>query len=121
LDTFMFEFDIQGLEDGVKHRLRCRHLLSDPEEDGKQPWSLVGDVVPCCALMGCLQSHGVLSSKYGDFLFLIHRSHSISFTRAQGIPKFKIGLLAPCWYSHSTLGDGDGVLHRSPRRRRGAP
>jgi hypothetical protein len=23
--------------------------------------------------------------------FLIHRSHSISFTRAQGIPKYKIG------------------------------
>jgi hypothetical protein len=25
------------------------------------------------------------------FFFLIHRSHSISFTRAQGIPKYKIG------------------------------
>ncbi len=24
------------------------------------------------------------------FVFLIHRSHSISFTRAQGIPKYKI-------------------------------
>ena len=24
------------------------------------------------------------------FFFLIHRSHSISFTRAQGIPKYKI-------------------------------
>ena len=31
--------------------------------------------------------------KYLDwgFFFLIHRSHSISFTRAQGIPKYKIG------------------------------
>ncbi len=27
----------------------------------------------------------------GCFFFLIHRSHSISFTRAQGIPKYKIG------------------------------
>jgi hypothetical protein len=27
---------------------------------------------------------------YGVF-FLIHRFHSISFTRAQGIPKYKIG------------------------------
>jgi len=25
------------------------------------------------------------------FVFLIRRSHSISFTRAQGIPKYKIG------------------------------
>jgi hypothetical protein len=25
------------------------------------------------------------------FVFLIHRFHSISFTRAQGIPKYKIG------------------------------
>ena len=25
------------------------------------------------------------------FVFIIHRFHSISFTRAQGIPKYKIG------------------------------
>jgi hypothetical protein len=32
------------------------------------------------------------------FVFLIHRSHSISFTRVQGIPKYKIGNAygAPC-------------------------
>ena len=30
-------------------------------------------------------------SIFACFFFLIHRSHSISFTRAQGIPKYKIG------------------------------
>ena len=39
---------------------------------------------PCC----CKGHPGTLR---GEF-FLIRRSHSISFTRAQGIPKYKIGL-----------------------------
>ena len=34
----------------------------------------------------------VVSAAYRAlFFFLIHRFHSISFTRAQGIPKYKIG------------------------------
>ena len=32
------------------------------------------------------------------FFFLIHRSHSISFTRAQGIPKYKIRFGTLLWY-----------------------
>ena len=31
------------------------------------------------------------SYRDGAFFFLIHRSHSKSFTRAQGIPKYTIG------------------------------
>jgi hypothetical protein len=42
-----------------------------------------------CALHArCLRSFFFL---FLIFFFLIHRSHSISFTRAQGIPKYKIG------------------------------
>jgi hypothetical protein len=37
-----------------------------------------------------LNSHAARKEKVRG-LFLVHRSHSISFTRAQGIPKYKIG------------------------------
>jgi hypothetical protein len=45
---------------------------------------------PLPSPLGCLwRPHAVLSE--AQFFSLIHRSHSISFTRAQGIPKYKIG------------------------------
>ena len=41
----------------------------------------------------------------GDFFFLIHRSHSISFTRAHGIPKYKIGFArVKGWESWGKIG-----------------
>jgi hypothetical protein len=63
------------------------------------------------ALMYALVS-GALAS--GAFFFLIHRSHSISFTRAQGIPKYKVGFgrgermveLGKDWL----IGEGGGVI-----------
>jgi hypothetical protein len=44
-------------------------------------------VAPCCVLAGCVLSQ----AKRGRDLFLPHWPHSISFTRAQGIPTFKMG------------------------------
>jgi hypothetical protein len=37
------------------------------------------------------EPNGALTVVFFFFFFLIHRFHSISFTRAQGIPKYKIG------------------------------
>jgi hypothetical protein len=43
------------------------------------------------------------------FFSLIHRSHSISFTRAQGIPKYKIGFgRGKGWESWERLVEGGG-------------
>ena len=38
-----------------------------------------------------LDDRWVVGSGYAWVFFLTHRSHSISFTRAQGVSKYKIG------------------------------
>jgi hypothetical protein len=54
---------------------------------GRGGCGLCGRAPTCHA---CPSTRGLLSLHHCIF-FLIHRSHSISFTRAQGIPKYKIG------------------------------
>jgi hypothetical protein len=59
----------------------------------------------------------------GDFFFLFHWSHSISFTRAQGIPKCKIGFgrermgalidVTPAAASYERQGVSN-ILHAAP-------
>jgi hypothetical protein len=92
------------LGDVVASSGRDRSPVADPSEDVSVPADvaalsilsklddLVAGWVPHSLALLRLPhpiSYGCISTQGG--FFLIHRSHSISFTRAQGIPKHKIG------------------------------
>ena len=48
------------------------------------------------------------------FYFLIHRFHSISFTRAQGIPKYKIGFCDAMVLSRTSCGAAWALASTTP-------
>ena len=94
-----------------RHRLSLAHdtfVLMDPEHRGYvtrhtfvdkfySAAQKVSRTRTCMRVRGFLFWLSAVSSLHAScftpssIFFLIHRSHSISFTKAQGIPKYKIG------------------------------